>query len=514
MERAALPSSWVQRALEIVVGLVSVLLMTSPMWAGILFPRAWSWAFLGFAIYWLAKTANLAFQSVRTVRTMQTWDRYPWAEQGRRHPRWRRLHHLVVFPTYQEPLAVLEESLGYLLRQDVPRDRIAVLVAFEARDIAAPLKAKQLHERFGHAFGRFWTTSHPLRSGEVPGKAANLAYAVPRATRALVEEVGVALDDVLVTICDADSRLHPKYLSAVACQYLTGPPGQHHLYQPAVLFHVNLHRVPGPFRVLNGLYSAILLAKLGRKHSLVSQSTYSLGLATCAAVNYWDVDVISEDSHLFFKVFLRLGPGVTVRPIFLPVWADAAEGRTGWATLQAHYRQTRRWAWGIADVPYLLWHGARAAHLPRWQRGARIGQYVKEHLLWTSHWFLLTGGLNFVAYAAPASADTAQAAQIQGWVSVLLLACLPGLLVVAWVDRQVRARYAPPSPPPERWPHLAHWLLLPVVGFFAAVLPGVDAHLRLLVGRRLAYEVTAKLAPASDTATPPTPATPGQLLRP
>lgn len=500
MDRAALPDSLVQRALGIALGLTSWLLMTSPLWASVLFPVYWTWAFLAFSVYWLCKSFNLALHGLVALRRMCAWEQRDWLALGRSVPRWQQLHHLVVYPTYREPLGILEESLRYLNAQDFPHERISVLVAFEARDPDARAKARLLRERFEGQFAHFWTTFHPDRPGEVRGKSSNLAYAVPWAKRLLVEEFGVPIEDVVVTICDADSRLHPKYLSALAYQFLTVPRGDRCLYQGAVLFHANLGRVAGVFRALNGLYSAKLLARLPRKHTLVTQSTYSLSLATCEAVRYWDIDVIPEDSHMFFKVLFHLGPGVAVKPIYLPVWADAAEGRDWWTTLWALYRQTRRWAWGIADVPYVLWHMVRRRDLLPGLHAVPAAHYVQEHLLWATHWFVLVGGLKFLPWAAPLYARTEQAEVLGQVASAMLMASVPCLILVWWIDLQVRRHHRPYSGAPDGRTDLMHWLLIPLSAFVGTVMPAVDAHTRLLLGRGLEYQVTEKLATAPQPA--------------
>ena len=130
-------------------------------------------------------------------------------------------------------------------------------------------------------------------------------------------------------------------------------------------------------------------------HRLVTQSTYSLSWKAVSEVGYWDVDVIPEDSHMCFKVLFHFGQRVKVRPIFLPVYADAAEGATLRRTLENQYHQILRWAWGVSDIPYVVYRRVRRA---RPGAGAlrimRVVWYVEEHLMWPSHWFLLTlGGL-------------------------------------------------------------------------------------------------------------------------
>jgi hypothetical protein len=45
------------------------------------------------------------------------------------------------------------------------------------------------------------------------------------------------------------------------------------------------------------------------------------------------------------------------------------------------------------------------------------------------------------------------------------------------------------------------WFLLPVLGLIGSALPALDAHTRLLVGRPLHYQVTAKMPVALPATT-------------
>jgi hypothetical protein len=83
-----------------------------------------------------------------------------------------------------------------------------------------------------------------------------------------------------------------------------------------------------------------------------------------------------------------------------------------------------------------------------------------------------------------------QLAELASW---LLMGCLPCLCIAAWVDWRLRPREAPIP-----WWHTLFsafsWLLLPVLGLIGSALPALDAHTRLLLGRPLQYQVTAKFS--------------------
>jgi hypothetical protein len=237
---------------------------------------------------------------------------------------------------------------------------------------------------------------------------------------------------------------------------------------------------------------------------LITQSNYSLSLELCHQVGYWDVDVIPEDSHIFFKALFRVGERIKVVPLFLPVWSDAAEGSSCWRTVLSHYRQARRWAWGISDVPYLIYQVAargRPSLVPRYVHAAH---YTHEHFLWPSHWFLLAGSFNLLPFLAPTFAKSEIGLELAALASAAYTVCLPSLLVLVWLNWKLR----PPggkSSVVEIVTFLASWAWLPLVGFALVALPAVDAHTRLLFGRYLQYQVTEKQGYPRIEPTPSTP---------
>jgi hypothetical protein len=241
------------------------------------------------------------------------------------------------------------------------------------------------------------------------------------------------------------------------------------------------------------MYSVMQLSRMPLGFRLITQSNYSLSLELCHRAGYWDVDVIPEDSHMFFKALFRFGSCVRAVPLYVPVWSDAAEGPSWWRTVLSHYRQARRWAWGISDVPYLIWQMARRGRVSLLPRYVHPAHYAHEHFLWPSHWFLLVGSFNLLPFLAPTFAASEIGLELAALASAAYTACLPSLLILIWLNWQLR----PPGaggPVREALEFALSWLCLPVVGFVLVALPAVDAHTRLLFGRYLQYQVTEKQA--------------------
>jgi Glycosyl transferase family group 2 len=483
-----------RRVLEVLPPALAWAVLTSPIWAAILAPALLGYFLIAFGAYWLWRSCEFTAGLLIGLARLHLAQRRDWAAAGSRLPGYSRLHHLVIVPTYKESDEILSETLECLARQTAPRDRITVVLAFEERDPQAPARAGRLTRRFAHRFGHWLVTMHPDLPGEVRGKSSNLAWAARRTEEELIATRQLDPRNLRVTVCDADSRMDRQYLAALGHQVVSHRDGRLHVYQPAILFYANYARLPLPLRAMSSVFSLYSLARLAATHRLIPQSTYSLSWWAARRVGFWDVDVVPEDSHMFFKVWLHLGKRVRTRAIHLPVYADAAEGVDLWRSAASTYQQIRRWAWGVSDVPYLTLRTLRAQHIPWYVRFARVGWYIEEHLLWPSHWFLLTLGgmlppLLNQAYYTRSPLGSWQTAVF----STLLGLCLPSLVLAIMADVWLHLRSGDPANPFILLGGLLGFAVLPLTGLAMVALPALDAHTRLLFGRSLAYQVTEKV---------------------
>src|SRR5919202_273041 len=485
--------SAVTRALEILPTAAVWLIITAPVWAALVAPAALGTFLILFSVYWLWKSTTFASGVLIGFWHLHRSQKRDWRAAAEQLPAGKQLHHLVIVPTFGESDEIVADTLRHLSLQDLPRDRISVVLAFEERDRLARVRAERLSARFASLFQHFLVTFHPDLPGEVKGKSSNLTWAARRFQDELIAEGKLDPEQLLVTVCDADSRLHRGYLSALSHEVLTHPHGWLHIFQPAILFYANHWRLIAPLRALNSIYSLWELARMVPTHRLVTQSTYSLSWSAARAVGFWDVDVIPEDSHMFFKVLFHFGRRVQVRPIFLPVYADAAEGTTLERTIVNQYQQILRWAWGVSDIPYVVLGAARAGHIPWYTRLGRVVWYVEEHLMWPSHWFLLSLGGLVPALLNPSYAHSALGLWQSGLASAILGMCLPCLLIVIVIDWRLRPQHPQGEDPIDVLIGWAAFALLPVIGLLLCALPALDAHTRLLFGRYLEYRVTEKV---------------------
>jgi len=486
-----------RRVLEVLPPAAAWLALTSPVWAAILVPHVLGYFLIAFAAYWWWRSCEFAVGLVMGIWRLQTTRRRDWLTAAKAFAGHEQLCHVVIVPTYKESEEVLIDTLGCLANQTVASQELTVVLAFEERDTLAPDRAANLARRFDGVFDHLLITFHPDLPGEVKGKSSNLAWAAERIEAELIADGKLDPQHLLVTVCDADSRLDRQYLAALGHAALAHPDGMLHVYQPAILFYANHRRLPPILSAVSSVFSLYSLARLAASHRLVPQSTYSLSWWAARRVGFWDVDVVPEDSHMFFKLWLHLGRRVRTRAIHLPVWADAAEGANPLGTVASTYQQIRRWAWGVSDIPYLALRTLRARHIPWHIRIARVGWYVEEHLVWPSHWFLLTLGGLVPPLINPDYAATALAIWQNSAISTLLGLCTPAILLAIVADVLLKKQLPDGGSLLNLISGVPGFVLLPLTGLALVALPALDAHTRLLLGRSLAYQVTEKRPPAS-----------------
>ena len=480
------------RFFEVLIPAFAWILITLPLWLSFWHPALVAYLVLGFDVYWFYKSFTMAINGTRAFLTVTSHTKVDWLTQLTQFPNWQSICHVLIIPEYKEPLTVLEETFENLLKQDYPHKNIIVVLATEAQDLEARSTSVYLKNKYAANFRDFVVTTHPKIPGEVTGKSSNMAWAGKQIVFKLHTQ-GVDLIHVTVTSCDADVLLHPKYFSHLTYSFLSDPEREFHFYQPAILFYSNIWRLPLPSRVVNTISSIMNLAILPQHDRLINFSTYSLCLNTVEKVGFWGTDVIPEDYHLFFKTYFALGEKVKTIPIYLPALADAAESRGFWKTMVNQYEQHKRWAWGVSDIPFVLKNYFTNTQIPFWNKTMRVLNLLENHLLWPTNWFILTLGSTIPPLVNKNFARTVLGHNLSQISSAILTFSIAFLLVMIILD--LRAK---PARPKEykawRIPILyLQWVTLPVVSFFLSALPGLDAHTRLMLGKRLEYRVTEKI---------------------
>ena len=482
----------ITRFLEILISSLSWILITMPLWLSFWHPALVAYLIITFDVFWFYKSFTLASRAIQSFVTMNAHVKVDWLSLAKKLPNFKKIYHVVIIPEYHEPLHILRRTLENLEKQDMPKNKLIVVLATETKDPDAVQTAQILKNEFGNKFGKFLVTRHTLTTGEVAGKSSNMSCAV-RETVKHIKNWDIPIAFITITSCDADALLHPKYFSYLSHIFLSDPNREYHFYQGAILFYNNIWRIPLPSRVVNTMFSISNLAILSQKNKLINFSTYSLSLATAVKAGYWDTDVIPEDYHMFFKVYFMLGERVRTKSIFLPLLLDSAESHGFWRTMANQYEQSKRWAWGISDIPYVMKNAVAHTEIAFADRLRRVTQLLEQHVFWPSNWFILTVGSVVPPLINPAFGRTVLGHNLSQLSSGILTLSLIFLFIIIILDWRTK----PPRPKEfAAWklPFLyIQWLTVPFVSFFLSALPGLDAHTRMLLGKRLEYRVTEKV---------------------
>jgi len=483
-----------RRILEVAPGMVSWSLILFPIWGSLVVPLAVAYYVLAFAIYWLYRSVLVAVLALVGHFRIQAAVRYDWLGDVAVFPDWTEVHHVILIPTFKEPLHTLVRTLKGLQQQTYPKRKLHVVVSFEGREgEEAKIKARELTKEFGRVFGDLVVTSHPEIAGEVKGKSANMAWAAKVAAKEVVRQKKLAVDYVTVTNEDADVILSPNYFACLTYQFLDHPKRWRRIWQPAVMYYNNIWRVPAPIRVLATVWSVVQIYLLTRQETLINFSTYSTSFKMIAKIGFWDTDVIPEDYRLFFKSWFYFKGGIEVEPIWLPALADAAESTSYWRTLANQYQQVKRWAWGVSDNAYVVKQWIAAEKVPVWKKTFWLFKFWEIHFLWPVHWFAITVGAFFPPLLNPVFARTMLGKTLPQVTSTILILSLVALVTVWLVHIRERPKHPDQTSVWRRMLMPFELLLLPILGFFFSFLPGLDAHTRLMLGRYIDYRVTEKV---------------------
>lgn len=486
-----------KRFLEILPGTVSWFLILFPVWGSFVIPEAVAYYIITFSVYWFYRSMTTAGLAVLGYFKLKSFQAFDWMGDVKKLNNWKKVHHIVVIPTYKEPESTLGRTLRHLASQTFPSKKLHIMLSFEEREgEQAKNKARELIKQWESKFGHLWATYHPDLPGEVKGKSSNTSWGAKEAKRILIDEEGKNIDYVTITSEDADVLMNEQYFACLTYHFLTDEERYTTIWQAILMFYNNIWRVPMPVRVFSSMASVMMLHVVTRKDRLINFSTYSAALKMIDEIGYWDVDVIPEDWRLFFKAFFAKKGQVKVEPIFLPIMADAAEAEGVVNTLKNQYEQVKRWAWGVSDTPYVVQKWIMSEGVPFWEKTIRVLRVMEDHFLWPVNWFAITLGALLPPFLNKEFSRTIIGKTLPQVTSGILTLCLAALLVMVFLNFRLRPRREGKRIPllTPLW-ELVEFVSLPVIGFFFTALPGIDAHTRLMLGKYIEYKVTEKVAP-------------------
>lgn len=485
-------TTFITRLFDAIIPVLSWFLITMPAWLSPFHPAVVAYFIIAFDLYFLYKSLTTTFYATVAYKEILSHLKINYSGKIKSLIKAPRIKHFVIIPNFKEPLHKLEATIDAIVQNDYPFKELYLVLAFEQRESEAKLKALELKRKYRQYFTDLLVFFHPMLPNEVPGKASNQTFAAKAMDRYVTERQWTK-EDILITICDADSCLAKNYFSYLTYEYLRDKGRLYHFYWAPVLLYNNFWQLPFFIRIQATLSSILRLAFLSQKDKLIQISTYSTNLWLLKKIGFWDVDIIPEDWHVFFQAFFTFGEKIQTIPLYTIVNGDAVYSGGTLKTSKGRYEQEKRWAWGVSDLSYTLKKFFTTPHINPIAKLKRILFLAETHLLWTTSFFILTVSASVPPLINPVFKRTVLGFLLPKLSGVILTLASLMLILYVYLDYQLRKKLNHKIKLTSLPFLFIQWYLLPVVSFLFSSLPALDAHTRLLLGKKIKYKVTEKV---------------------
>ena len=493
-----------KRLFEILPGAFAWFIIFLPIILALISPVAFAVFMVFFISFWLIKTFFMSYRLILGYIKYKRDRKTNWNEMLELtvpKDAWRRIHHLVIVPTYKENIEILRSSLSSVVSSSFPLDKVVYVLAIEERDREnAEANAKILQKEFGTKLGHFETIMHPKDiPGEVVGKGGNITYAAKQIVK-YFDTQKIPYEDVIVTTMDADNMLDKKYLADLTYKYVTDADPIHKSFQPIPMFFNNIWDVPMMNRLIAMGSSFWQLIVTTRPSRLRNFSAHAQSLEALVRVDFWSTNTIVEDGHQFWRTYYKFNGRHEVVPMYTPIYQDAVLAEDFVNTMKEQYLQKKRWSWGVSDIPYVMEHTFNNHRIPFVDRWANALILWESHLSWSSTSLILASSAWI-----PVIFD-------QRFQTDLLAYSFPYVytrfVMVAWVGMittlVISTLLAPPRRGKKPFPRiLLDWIMTPIIMPISSIIfssfPALESQTRLMFGKYLeVFRVTVKSTKRSN----------------
>lgn len=473
-----------------IIGLF-LLAFIKPVWVAIFV--------ITFDLFWVIRTSYLTTLLLVAYRRLAKERRYNWLRRASEAAapdglRQEDIYHAVLFPAYKEGLDILTPSITALERTNYPKEKMIVVLSVEERAGEEVWRnAQQLAKTHGGNFFHFIATRHPEGlPGEVKVKGANATWGA-QVLKEFLDQKKIDYERVVISCFDADTCADHEYFGCLTYHYLTNPARTRSSYQPIPVYNNNIWHARSVGRILELGSSFMQMVETMRVEKFVTFSSHSMSFKALVEVGYWPVDMISDDSVIYWKCFLHYNGRYSVKPMYVTVSMDVATERAVIPTIVKQYKQKRRWAWGVENFPYVMIGFMKNRRIPLGTKIRRALNILESHYTWAVWAVIIT----FIAplpiiFGGGLFRQTAIGYNLPSVSAALFRMSLVTLLVCMLIT----LRLLPPRPKDvkrqKKLIMITQWLLSPIVVATVGSTPAIDAQTRLMLGKYMHFQVTEK----------------------
>ena len=396
------------------------------------------------------------------------------------------IYQAIIVAVYKEPADIIKSTIEAIAKSNYDHKKIMLIVAYEARGGGKVESAvKNIISEYGNDFMLAKAVKHPDNlPGEAKAKAGNITCAA-KYLSTYCQRKDIPPQHVLVTTLDADNRPHPQYLAALAWTYAITDKRTRRSYQPLPLFMNNIWDVPAIVRVIATDSSFWFMIGAMQPQRLRLFSAYAQSLQTLQAVDYWNVEIVVEDGHQYWRTYFTFNGDHFALPIWAPIYQDAVLSKSYLLTHQAQFRQLLRWAWGTADTPWMVRQAWRDKQISWPNKLIHLVRQIDDYIAWSIAPIILAIGGWLPLLLSSHSQSSFIATHLPYATGALQLIALIGLIAPITAS----TLSLPPRPARYGWlksvTMVLQWALEPLalIGFIS--LASLNAHLRLIINKPL-----------------------------
>jgi len=455
-----------------------------------------------FDTYWLFKTIFMSFHMKFSFKNLNINMKINWLEKLKGlNKEWRDIYHVIILPMYDEPYEIVKETFESLRALNYPKDKIIVALGTEEKaGIEAKLTAEKIKEEYGEDFHSLTITNHALDANtEMPGKGSNETHIAKEVKRDIIDSQNIPYEKILVSVFDVDTQILPEYLSRLMYVFLTVENPQRASYQPIPLFHNNIFESPIFARVVATSATFWHMMQQARPEKMTTFSSHSMPFQALVDIGFWQKDIVSEDSRIFWQCYLHFDGDWRVEPLMYPVSMDANVAPTIFKTFKNVYKQQRRWAWGAENIPYVFVGFSKNKNISRRKKIFWIYHKIEAFHSWATNAVMIfaLGWLPLWLGDAVFN-DTILSfnlPQVTRWIMSfaalgIVSSAISGIILLppkpAWFKKRHYFYY------------FIQWALMPATLILFGAIPAIEAQTRLMVGGKwkLNFWVTPKIRKA------------------
>jgi cellulose synthase/poly-beta-1,6-N-acetylglucosamine synthase-like glycosyltransferase len=493
----------VTRILEIIPGLLTWMVILSPLWLGILYPKAIVVMLIFLTVYWFYMALKGTIGGFRGYRKFKQEISTDWAKEVQKldfsvlpdkatlPPSLQDVKHLILIPMVNEGLDVIDATLSAILRQTFPVNQITLVLTIEEKYFEqSKANILEILKDDVNKFEEVLIYCHPRGiPGEAIGAgAANRTWGAKHAVEHLIEQ-NKPIRNYIFTTIDADHVLHDQYIARLSHLYLSCDKRDYKYYSSAVyLFNNNLWKVPAIMRTEANFVTFGTLSDWAGWHNPNTKDTfaaYSTSLQTLIDANYWDTSLGIDDTIFYWRAFFARNGEFLGMHHYIPFSADAVAGTSYINAHKSLYKQLLRWGYGVIDFPLSVKEFLKNDKIPLSLKISWVVKHLHKRVILVNLVFLITFGFTITTIVNPDVKQTIFAYSLPNLMSMILgvtmVFLIPGIILRSKIS----------TPMPEEWPFWKKLLMflespLVLINLLTfSFIPYVDAQTRVLLGKKL-----------------------------